>query len=69
MRKCPKCGWNMEKTGEDRILPDPEFSEMSDGDLLDFFSEEITGSYDKYGTTRITYRCFRCERDFHFRKK
>jgi hypothetical protein len=69
MKKCPECGWEMEKMSEEKILPDPEFQDMSDDDLIDFFSEEITGNYDRYGVTRITYRCHRCERDLRYRRK
>lgn len=59
----------MEKISEERILPDPEFTEMSDEEMIEFFGEEITGNYDKWGARRITYRCFQCERDFHYRRK
>jgi hypothetical protein len=60
MTNCPACEGVLVEVKNERILPDPEFTEMSDDDMLDFFGEEITGNYDKWGADQITFVCAQC---------
>jgi hypothetical protein len=69
MVKCPNCGKRLQEVDRERTLPDPEFQDMTDEELIDFFWEDITGNYDEYGATMIHYRCTFCEKRYRLTKK
>ncbi len=60
MISCPNCGWKLKELNRERILPDPDFTVMSDDELVEFFWEDITGDYDKWGEDQITFQCPKC---------
>lgn len=64
MTHCPECGGKLVIVKTERILPDPEFTEMSDEEMIEFFGEEITGNYEKWGADQITYVCAQCGEKF-----
>ena len=45
------------------------YFEMSDEEMIEFFSEDITGNYEKWGKTEIIFKCVDCEKRFKFHKK
>jgi len=69
MVKCPNCGSRLKEVGEERILPDPEYVDMSDEELIDFFAEDITGEYTKYGVTLVHFECGKCDKKYRLTKK
>lgn len=69
MVKCPNCGGKLEEIGKERILPDPEFVDMSDEELIDFFWEDITGDYKQYGATLVHFICEKCNKRYRSTRK
>ena len=57
MTVCPNCGGKLKESSRERILPDPEFTGMSDQELVEFYWEEITGNYEKWGEDQIKFQC------------
>lgn len=68
MIKCPRCHKELVEVDRRRYLPDPEFSEMSDEQLIDFFAEEITGNYEKWGADEIFLRCTKCDTTYSWKE-
>jgi DNA-directed RNA polymerase subunit RPC12/RpoP len=64
MTRCPVCGGKLVEVERERILSEPDLTEMSDDELIEYFSEEITGNYEKWGADRITYVCAQCGEKF-----
>ncbi len=64
MSECPKCGGKLVVVKKERILPDPEFVDMSDEEMIEFFAEEISGNYEKWGRDKITFVCAQCGEKF-----
>ena len=64
MTTCPDCGGILVNVKTERILPDPDFVEMSDEEMLEYFGEEITGNYEKWGADQITFVCAQCGNKF-----
>jgi hypothetical protein len=69
MVKCPKCGNRLKEVKRERVLPDPEFEDMSDEELIDFFWEDITGDYDEYGALLVHFECSNCLKKYRWIKK
>ncbi len=64
MTACPNCGGQLKELNRERILPDPDYSEMSDDELIEFFGEDITGNYEKWGEDQIHFRCLDCGNEY-----
>ncbi len=64
MAKCPNCKGKMKVISKKRTLPDPEYVDMSDEELIDFFAEDITGDYKDYGVTVVRYQCTKCGKKY-----
>ncbi len=69
MTKCPNCNKRMKLISTERTLPDPDFVNMDDQQMVDFFWEEITGDYRNYGVTEKVYECNKCDKRFVSKKK
>ena len=60
MERCSKCGGILVEVAKERILPNPEFENLSDEEMIDFFAEEISGDYREWGRGRVTCVCAQC---------
>lgn len=69
MVKCPNCGNKLEEVGREKALDEPQFVDMSDEELIDFFWEDITGNYEEYGVTLIHFKCDDCGKRYNKKKK
>ena len=69
MPKCPKCKGELVQISKHRILPDPNYVDMTDEELIEFFAEDITGDYKKWGADRIEYKCENCGKHYIQKKK
>ena len=69
MVKCPNCGHRLKEVGREKALDEPEFVDMSDEELIDYFGEEITGNYDQYGVTMVHFKCEECGKRYNMKEK
>ncbi len=69
MVKCPNCEGRLKEVSRERTLPDPDFVTMSDDEMIDFFSEDITGEYTNWGMTEVHFKCMKCGKRFRLEKK
>ena len=60
-KECKKCGSELVLLSEIRELVEPDFENMTDGQMSDWFAEEASGEYTNYGIDLLTYNCRECD--------
>ena len=65
-KKCKKCGEQLVLLSRVRELVEPDFENMTDGQMSDWFGEEASGEYTNHGVDLLTYKCEGCGETEHW---
>ena len=65
-RHCRKCGNALVLVSKVRKIVEPDFENMSDGQISDWFGEEASGDYTNHGIDLLTYKCNKCGETEYF---
>ncbi|MGC9060362.1 MAG: ribonuclease H-like domain-containing protein [Thermoplasmata archaeon] len=58
--KCEKCKTEMMEVNRQYVLADVDFEELTEGEMADYMTAELSGDFGEWGVTEITYQCGKC---------
>ncbi len=64
--KCSKCNEKMKEINRKRVLTEMDAvdnqydDDIAEGQMSNSMDEELSGQYDNWGVTEITYKCQKC---------
>jgi len=59
-KECKNCSGELILISKVRELVEPDFDDMSEGQMADWFGEEASGDYTNHGVDMLTYKCKEC---------
>ena len=64
--KCSKCNKKMKVIARRRVITEMDAvdddyeDDMGEGQMSDTMDEELSGQYENWGVTEVTYKCEKC---------
>lgn len=58
--KCEKCNSIMIEINRETVMDDEMDEDLTEGQMADFMAEQLSGEFNNYGHTEITYECKKC---------
>ena len=59
--KCKNCGCIMKEISRERTIVEPDFDDITEGQLADYEAAELSGEYGDWAETIVTYICDNCK--------